>query len=302
MAAYKNFRSVYEGGLDLTALQPLPKLSALYDVPLPDIGLKIYLYATLSKGWRAGGFNTQIFSDILQSRMMNGLMEDLGVYLDRPVVSVGAENTRYAPETAWNYEIGGRLLDRNTFRLEANLYYIDGRNQQLTVFPPGLSTGRMMTNAGRSRSLGAEAEADWQTQRWQLHLSYGCCDARFIRYDDGNHDYSGNRIPYSPAHTLYATAGHRLPFASAMVRALSLQADLRGTGGIRWDEANTLSEPFAWRLGGRLALECRHFEIYLRGSNLTQDRSRTFYFKSIGNEFFALSKPRALVLGITFKV
>ncbi|MBR1574988.1 MAG: TonB-dependent receptor [Bacteroidales bacterium] len=302
MASYKAFRSDYRGSLDLSALQLLPKLSALYEVPSPLPDRHLFLYATASKGWRAGGFNTQIFSDILQNRMMNGLMEDLGVYLDRPAVSVGAENTRYAPETAWNYEIGGRLLDRNVFRLEASLYYIDGRNQQLTVFPPGLSTGRMMTNAGRSRSLGAEAEADLHPGQWTLHLSYGCCDARFVRYDDGNHDYSGNRIPYSPAHTLYAAAGYRFPFATGRIQGLSLLADLHGTGGIRWDEANTLSEPFAWRLGGRITLEWKHFDLYLRGSNLTDDRSRTFYFKSVGNEFFALSKPRALVWGLTLKI
>ena len=159
-----------------------------------------------------------------------------------------------------------------------------------------------MTNAGMSRSIGAEAEADWQKGRGQFHLSYGCCDARFVRYDDGNHDYAGKRIPYSPAHTLFVMAGRRLPFVSGRIRALSLQADLRGTGGIRWDEANSLTEPFAWRVGGRLALECSRFEVYLRGSNLAQDRSRTFYFKSIGNDFFALSKPRALILGITLKV
>ena len=32
------------------------------------------------------------------------------------------------------------------------------------------------------------------------------------------------------------------------------------------------------------------------------DHARTFYFKSIGHEFFALSKPLSLLLGMTFKV
>lgn len=302
MAAYKAFRSTYEGTLDLTALQLLPKLSALYECSGLPAGEALYLYATLSKGYRAGGFNTQIFSDILQNRMMNGLMEDLGVYLDRPAVSVGAENTRYLPETAWNCELGVRWLEAGHFRIESSFYYINGRNQQLTVFPPGLSTGRMMTNAGVSRSLGAEAEADWHADRWHTHLSYGCCDARFVRYNDGNHDYAGRRIPYSPAHTVFAMAAYRLPFTSATAHALTLESDLHGTGGLFWDEANTLREPFSWRLGARLALSFPRFELYLRGDNLTGDRARTFYFKSIGHEFFALSKPLSLLLGISIKV
>ena len=63
----------------------------------------------------------------------------------------------YKPETSWNYEIGAHFssTDRR-FTADMALFYIDCRDQQLTVFPDGVTTGRIMTNAGRTRSFGAE--------------------------------------------------------------------------------------------------------------------------------------------------
>ena len=81
------------------APQVLPKLSARYSFPE-----NWSASASVTKGYRAGGFNTKIFSDILQNRMMNGLMADLGVYLDRPMVSAVAGNTEYQPEELWDFE------------------------------------------------------------------------------------------------------------------------------------------------------------------------------------------------------
>lgn len=293
MQAEKPFSAPYRGRASHASLELLPKLSALFQAT--DA---LSLYATAAKGFRAGGFNTQIFSDILQNETMNGLMKALGVYLDRPMVSVSADNTEYDPESAWNYELGARL-HKGDLRAELSAYYIDVHNQQLTVFPPGMSTGRMMTNAGRSRSLGAEAELDWTPGDFRAHLSWSWCDARFVRYDDGNHDYAGNHVPYVPQHTLYGSAGYSFRFSGC-----SLECDLsaRGNGPTWWNEDNSLREPFRVRLDARIALVFPKWEIYLRGENLTDERVRNFYFKSIGNEFFALGRPRMILTGIHIKI
>ena len=294
MKADKAFEVPYRGTVrHSSGVQVLPKLSALYE---PADGL--YAYGTVSKGYRAGGFNTQIFSDILQNRTMEALMKDLGVYLDIPPVSVVAENTRYKPETAWNYETGLRIV-RERFSAEGSLYYMDVRNQQLTVFPPGKSTGRMMTNAGRSRSVGAEAELDWSPSAFSFHASYAWCDARFVQYDDGNHDYSGNRIPYVPEHTAFLSAAWRHPVGSA---TLNLSASVRAYGPICWDEAGLHSEPVHLRPDARIALAFQQTEIWLRGENLTGSTGRNFYFKSVGREFFSLERPRDIILGISINL
>ena len=226
---------------------------------------------------------------------MTALMKDLGVYLDTPMVSVGAENTRYKPETAWNYETGLRFV-KETFRVEGSVYYMDVRNQQLTVFPPGKSTGRMMTNAGVSRSLGAEAEAEWRPGAFEFRASYAWCDARFVHYNDGNNDYSGNRVPYVPAHTAFASAGWRHTLKTATLR---LNASVRAYGPICWEETGRLREPVHVRPDARIALSFPRWEIWLRGENLTGSTGKNFYFKSVGREFFSREHPYNIIIGIS---
>ncbi len=276
-----------------SGLQVLPKLSALFEA-----SKVVSLYGNVSKGYRAGGFNTQIFSDILQGQTMLALMSDLGVYLDNLPASVGAGHTRYKPESAWNFEAGVRLV-KDHFRAEATFYYMDVRNQQLTVFPPGKSTGRMMTNAGASRSLGAEAELDWRPGEFHFHASYAWCDARFVAYNDGNHDYSGNRIPYVPAHTAFASAAWRHSFNTI---SLNLSASVRAYGPLSWDETGLLQETVHIRPEARIALSFKKWEIWLRGENLTGRTGRNFYFKSVGREFFSLERPRNIILGISINI
>ena len=293
MSADKPFSVPYAGRAGHAGFEILPKLSALYKVTG-----SLSLYTTFSKGYRAGGFNTQIFSDILQNQTMNGLMKDLGVNLDRPIVSVSADDTEYDPETAWNLEAGARL-GRGDLHAELSAYYIAVQNQQLTVFPPGLSTGRKMTNAGRSRSTGLEAEVGWTPGDFRGSLSWSWCDARFVRYQDGNNDYSGLYIPYIPRHTLHGGIGYSFHPDGCRVDA---DVSVRGAGPLFWNEDNSREEPFRLRPDARLALVFPKWEVYVRGENLTDSPGHSFYFKSVGNEFFAGVKPRILLTGITVKL
>lgn len=293
MSADKPFSVPYSGREGHAVFEILPKLSASYRA-----GESLSLFATVSKGYRAGGFNTQIFSDILQNMTMNGIMKDLGVYFDRPIVSVSADATEYDPETAWNFETGTRL-GRGDLHAGLSAYYVAVRNQQLTVFPPGMSTGRMMTNAGRSRSVGAEAELSWTPGDFRTNVAWSWCDASFVSFNDGNRDYSGLCIPYIPRHTLYAGAGY-----SFRPGACRMDADIavKGAGPIPWDEDNTLTEPMRLRLEARLALVFPKWELYIRGENLTDTPGQSFYFKSVGNEFFASVRPRMIFSGITINL
>ena len=283
MKAAKPFEVLYRGGITHHYFQVLPKLSALYEA-----GSHLRFFGTLSKGYRAGGFNPQIFSDILQYQTMSALMKDLGVYLDKEMVSVVAGNTEYDPEKAWNFELGARY-GKDAFRADASLYWLEVRDQQLTVFPPGMTTGRMMTNAGRSRSLGAEVQMNWQPGRWRLRASYGYCHATM----------EGKGLPYVPAHTLYLQSGYRFDLGKA---SLNLDASFRGAGPFWWNEENTLREPFSMQLDARIGLAFSRFELYLRGQNLTNAAMHTFYFKSMGNEFLANGKPRILITGISISI
>lgn len=293
MKADRELSVPYKGNVSHSHFEVLPKLSVLFRA-----SSEITLFGTASKGYRAGGFNTQIFSDILQNKTMTATMTDMGVYPDRPFVSVTASDTEYDPETAWNLELGTRI-HHGSFSAAVSAYYMDVRNQQLTVFPPGMSTGRMMTNAGRSRSMGVETELGWAPGQFRSHLSYSWCDARFVSFNDGNNDYSGNRLPYVPGHTLHLTAGYGFNIGS---KTLDIDASLRGEGPFCWNESATQKEPFRLMAGARIALVFNDWEFYVRADNLTDEPGNSFYFKSMGNEFFASVKPRTLMTGITVKL
>lgn len=300
MKDWKPYETVYEGLVSNHYVEVLPKFSALYDLSGNDV--KAAVFGVVSKGYRSGGFNTQIFSDILQNMMMNGLMADLGVYLDDPGAAVTAQSTAYRPEKTWNYELGARMdLRKGEHRLSGSVsgFYIACRDQQITLFPPGKSTGRMMANVGRSRSIGAEVSALYEFKGLAVSASYGYTDARFTKYDDGNNDYSGNRIPYSPEHTLNARLGYAFSFGSDMVRGQSVAADCSAVGRIWWDEANSLVEPFVVQSGADLTLDFKWFDLRFRMDNLLNADCNVFYFKSVGNSFFQRGKPLRWTAGIT---
>lgn len=305
MKEWKKFQTVYEGTVDNHYVELLPKFSVLYE--LGDFGGygRSSIFGTISKGHRSGGFNTQIFSDILQNMMMNGLMADLGVYPDNSSTAVTAENTAYRPEKTWNYEAGLKTdvsKDGHHFSGSASVFYINCRNQQITLFPPGKSTGRMMANVGRSRSIGAEAALQYSVKDLDIAVSYGYTDARFTAYDDGNHDYSGNRIPYSPEHTLNARIGYTFSFNSNMFRNLSINADCIAVGRIWWDEANTIAEPFVAQAGADAVLGLKWFDIRLRMDNILSQNHNVFYFKSVGNSFFQRGKPFRWTIGVSIDI
>lgn len=264
----------------------LPKLSVEYRM---DVG---ELYATITRGYKAGGFNTQIFSDILQVKMMNSMMERLGVYLDSATTTNydSASATRYLPETSWNFEIGAHIHPVEGLRLDGSLFWIECFDQQVTVLPKGNSTGRMMSNAARARSLGVELSAEYRYRGLNVVADYGFTDARFRDYNDGVMSYADCYLPYAPQNTASVMVGHTWLLDGAL-RAITLSADWRGVGRIYWNESNTLSQPFYSLLGAQLQLRMERITISLWGRNLTNTRYDVFYFKSVGEEFFSQGKP-----------
>lgn len=277
------------GRLERTFAELLPRFCVLYTF---DEVRNLYL--TVSKGYKAGGFNTQMFSDVLQQEMTAAMGFGRTYDVDDVVT--------YEPEQSWNYELGGHFsCMEGAVRGDFALFWIDCRNQQLTVFPEGSTTGRLMTNAGRTRSFGAEAAVRFTPWRnLGIDTSYGYTDARFVRYDDGQEDFGGNRIPYAPQHTFSARAVWTLPTGVAWLGDLVLQAGVRGTGRIWWNEANSLSQPFYALLDASVRLEHARYSIGLWGRNLAGTSYDVFYFKSVGNEFVQCGRPRTL--GITLNI
>lgn len=281
------------GSLSKHFTELLPKFSITYHLPTDG---ESSIYASVSKGYKAGGFNTQMFSDVLQQRLM-GIMGIGAAYDINDIVG-------YKPEKAWNYEIGGHFESANRrVRGDLALFYIDCRDRQMTIFPDGTTTGRIMTNAGKTRSVGAEASMSVNfTDNLGMNLSYGYCDARFLRYNDGKADYKDKHVPYCPQHTLFAQAFYTYNFkgGSDWAQSITLDASLKGTGEIYWNEANTQRQPFYALLGSSITLAGKHYSLQLWGQNLTSTRYNTFYFVSISHEF--LQRGRGRMLGATLRI
>ena len=276
MPDYERFETEFRGREQQFFFVPLPKLSATYAL---DRGL---LYATAQRGHKAGGFNTQLFSDILQNRMMDGMMRELGVSMGGGRYDSAAA-TRYHPESTWNFECGAHLMPVSGLRIDAALFWIECTDQQITVMAPGMSTGRMMSNAARSRSRGGELSAAWTKDPWTFGLDYGGTYATTSE---------GRRLPYAPEQTLSMSGFYRrtLP-VGAWLDEIGAGARLRGVGRIWWDEQNSLCQPFYALLSASLTLRRGACAVTLWGENLTGTRYRTFWFRSLQRDFFALGRP-----------
>lgn len=280
-----------KGSLRKSFFEILPKLTVTFR---PDARNSVY--ASASKGYKAGGFNTQMFSEVIQSM----LMAEMGVYWTRDfdidkVVS-------YKPEYSWNFEIGSHLSSADgRFAADLALFYIDCRDRQLTVFPEGQTTGRMMTNAGKSRSFGGEMSARISPfENFDVYLSYGYTNASFTEFRSGKNDYAGKTVPYAPQHTASARISYGLAINSTWLERITFSAGYKGTGRIYWDEENTLSQPYYSLLDCSVKFSQKHYAVEIWGRNLTGTKYDVFHFESISHRFLQRGKPR--MFGITLSI
>lgn len=114
----------------------------------------------------------------------------------------------YDPEYTWNYELALRtqwLDGRLTFN--ANAFYIDWKDKQVTAFF-GLNTYDYNTvNAGRAHLYGMEAETRYRvSDGLDLYASLGATRTRYDEFETVQDatitDYSGHEFAYAPHWTL----------------------------------------------------------------------------------------------------
>ncbi len=278
------------GELSKSFLQLLPKVSATRRFYAGSATVEAY--ASIAKGYKSGGYNTQMFSDVLQQQ----LMWQMGIGKRYDVDDI----VSYAPEQSWNYELGARVSTNDgRLRAEATLFYIDVKDQQLTMFPDGTTTGRIMTNAGRTRSYGLELSSRWNpVEVFELNASYGYTDARFRNFFNGKEQFRGKHIPYAPCNTFFVSGTYkcRLDYKSTLM----FNANVRGNGRIYWNERNDVSQAFYACLGASIEYSTPKFSVQLWGENLTDTRYYTFYFVSMSNEFVQRGRP--IDFGVTLNL
>lgn len=301
MTDYKKVHTEIKGMQTDHFIQVLPKLAISYE------GTWGTIYGYAAKGYKAGGYNPQIFSTITQNQVMNDLAADMGVHLSiaDPRFSDVAI-THYKPETDWTFEIGAHLIPAEGLKIDVNAFHIRCFDQQVTIFPNGKTTGRMMANAALSRMWGAEAALQyrWNKGAWQglIDASYGFIDARFITFNDGMGDYSGNIIPYAPQNTAHILCAVDYRIGKKWLERIGLTLRGDGIGRIYWNEQNDVWQPFYGLLGATLNVEWQYVHLQLWSRNLTGTKYDVFYFRSMGNDFLQRGKPRELGATVLFEI
>ena len=276
------------------------------------------VYATVSKGYRAGGFNVQMFGDIIQTDLQSAIgMLQGGTPMPEVVMEHHDDDcapimdgVKFKPEESWNYEGGTHLnLFNNLIHLDLSAFFMQIRNQQLSVFTSDYGFGRRMVNAGKSYSCGLEAmlRGSALSNHLSWSLGYGYTHAAFKEYTTKASssataeeiDYKDKKVPYVPEHTLSALADYRFDFADSFVKSLTVGANMNAQGKIWWDEANTYSQKFYAVLGAHVCVDLGVCTLNLWGRNLTDTNYNTFAFssKATGKEVFMAQRGNPIQLG-----
>jgi outer membrane receptor protein involved in Fe transport len=292
MPNYQEFTTQMDGVRRQDFTEVAPSLSATYQAG------DWTWHTSVARGYKAGGFNTQLFSDLLQQEMSSGLRQKMPGSTSATTESADAGDVvAYKPEYSWNYETGVKY-QHNRWCAEATAFYIDCRDQQLTVFPAGMQTGRMMTNAGRTRSYGVESEVRYIAGRWNVGISYGLTEATFRQYVSGETNYRGKRLPYAPRHTAMGSVDWRQPLRGDWT--LLCHADYRAVGPTYWDDANEWQQSFYGLLSASATVQWRSYGLKVWGKNLTDEHYTTFHFVSMQRHFEQEGKP--VECGVTLSV
>lgn len=287
--------------------QLLPKLA--FTLKTDNKGSNVFM--SVSKGYRAGGFNIQMFSDILQTELNANRQQAMRGSYDIPHEEADyqhiEETIAYKPETSWNLEAGAHLnLANGSLKLDCSAYHMQVRNLQLSVMAGNYAFGRMMVNAGRSATTGMELalRGSVLNDRLTWNLGYALTEATFRSYkdmtvnDSGQQcvDYRGKHVPFVPIHTLNAHAAYRADINAGLLDCLTFGINLTADGKTYWDEANSYSQPFHAVAGVNVSAGSGPHTLSLWAKNITSCKYNTFamssgatgetrYFAQRGNPF-----------------
>lgn len=159
-----------------------PRVALSYDIN--DNGM---IYASYSKGFKSGGFNSTLFDD------GSGNLQSLSV----------------EPETNNAFEVGFKsdLLDGRA-RINAAFFYSDYSNFQAEV---QLGASFSIQNVADAEIKGFEVEATvLATENVQLQAAYAYIDTEVKSGVINGVDITGNSLPFAPKHALTAIGNYHV--------------------------------------------------------------------------------------------
>lgn len=252
--------------------QWLPKITVKF--PINQRG---NIYATLTKGFKTGGFNSTFEK---------------------------AAHISFDAEHSWNYELGMRYKWwKNKLVTNVALFYIDWDNQQIYQPVPS-GRGSMLTNAGESQSYGLEAELLFRpVKNLLINGNIGYTNATFIDYEKNPEDeinLKNNYLPYIPRYNMNVGVQYRIPVASNLVQSITLGTDYAHQGKQYWTEENTVTQQDFGLLNGFLQMETGSFQISLWMKNIMNQSYQAFYFEALNNQYEQSGVPRIMGMTLTY--
>ncbi len=245
-----------------TYTQILPKASLSY-----FFNNNTNTYVSMSKGYKAGGFNSTFERD---------------------------EDISFNPESSLNYEWGLKswMFDH---KLSVNmaLFYIDWKDQQ--VYQPVPSGhGAMLKNAGKSISKGFEFGMKFTPQsNFQAWLNFGYNDVIYKEYKKSEDvDYSGNKLPYIPVFTGSTGASYQKTLNGNFCRSINFAANFRYMGKFYWNDANSAYQTSYGLLGAKISINTRkNFRFGVYGKNLLNNDYNSYYFEALNHSYVQQGDP-----------
>jgi len=262
-------------------------------------------YGLISRGYKAGGFNT--------------------------AAEISQNQREYQTEFMWNYETGfkGHWLD-NELTLQATVFYQDRKDIQsknsivrslesgLTIQAGGIcpcSFTDITSNAATGNSYGLEFEAQWQsTDNLKLYSSLGLLKSQYTQYDSYNHIYADlESIPPVPF-SLKGRAFSHSPQYQFVIGAdyfisdqWILNTEIESKGDFYFSDRHEEKSDGYEIFNMRLTYQRENWQLHLYANNLTDRNIQTRAFGTFGNDprnfyetdaYYQLAAPR--VIGIAF--
>lgn len=258
-----------DGGRDFNEL--LPRLAATYAA---SDGLK--LYASVSRGFRAGGFNNTALT-----------AQRLGINL--PV--------SFGPEFTWNYEVGAKWrLPKGMGRIDAAVFLIDWQDLQAEQIAPGTLID-FRTNAASATSVGAEIEARlYPGDDWELGATLGYANAEYDDFQEAltGASLTGNQIA-GGAETTWSVFARYARAAVIGPLGIAANVSVNGVSGRFFDTANNVPGDDYALLNVRFGFTYENLEVFAFVRNALDERYIEFEFPGFGR---AINEPRLYGAGM----
>jgi iron complex outermembrane receptor protein len=272
-----------------------PRLALAY-----DLNDDVNLYATVSMGYKSGGFATFGYD-------LHG--QDINADGSAPA---GTTPLEFDPEQVDSYEIGAktRLLD-NTLQLNASAFLYDYTDLQLVYFDQGSS---QVANVGEARGQGLEVDMRWVPDaHWDATVGLSLLDTEITDATDiievgACGDCDGNSLPFAPEVSASTILTYRTPIGTGegfFTTEYVYRSKMYGGPDNIPDATVDSWNEFNFRLGYRSAstwyvtlwVENAFDEVYFERGWENADADNQFGY-GLFNELVWPSRP--MTVGVTF--